>query len=147
MDPMSALAMIKAGLSAGKQIHSLGKEIAGFFDSVDDTNKKHQKKKNSIFTSSNEEALDTFMQKERAKDAELQLKELITQTRGYSAYQELLNLRREIRLERKELERQARIEREELQNKVITIAIVTCGLVLTAVTGGAYLWYIGMIKF
>ena len=94
MDPMSALAMIKAGLSAGKQIHSLGKEIAGFFDSVDDTNKKHQKKKNS-----------------------------------------------------KELERQGRIEREELQNKVITIAIVTCGLVLTAVTGGAYLWYIGMIKF
>ena len=103
MDPMSALAMIKAGLSAGKQIHSLGKEIAGFFDSVDDTNKKHQKKKNSIFTSSNEEALDTFMQKERAKDAEEQLKELITQTRGYSAYQELLNLRPEIRLERKEL--------------------------------------------
>lgn len=147
MDPMSALAMIKAGLSAGKQIHSLGKEIAGFFDSVDNTNKKHQKKKNSIFTSSNEEALDTFMQKERAKDAEFSLQELITQTRGRSAWLSLLNLRRELRIERKELERQAKIEREELQSKVITIAVVACGLVLTAASGGAYLWYIGMIKF
>ena len=147
MDPMSALAMIKAGLSAGKQIHSLGKEIAGFFDSVDDTRKKHQKKKNSIFTSANEQALDTFMQKEIAQDAEFQLKELITQTRGYSAYQELLNLRREIRLERKELERQARIEREELQNKIITGVVVLCGIALAIVTGGAYLWYLGMIKF
>ena len=137
MDPMSALAMIKAGLSAGKQIHSLGKEIAGFFDSVDNTNKKHQKKKNSIFTSANEEALDTFMQKEIAKDAEFQLKELITQTRGYSAYQELLNLRREIRLERKELERQARIEREELQNKIVTGVVVLCGIALAIGTGGA----------
>ena len=102
IDPLSALAMVKGGISAGRTIASMSKELAGFFDSVDSAKKDHEKKKQSPFSSTNEEALDTFMKRQQAKQAEEELREFIVNTIGYSAYQELLKLRREIAQERKE---------------------------------------------
>ena len=52
MDPLTALAAIKTGVAAGKQLHNLSKETAGFFDATDGAKKAHAKKKNSIFASS-----------------------------------------------------------------------------------------------
>ena len=64
IDPVSigaAFAVVKSGLAAGKQLHSMAKEVGSFFDAVDGAKENHQKKKKSIFASSNEEAMDTFM--------------------------------------------------------------------------------------
>jgi len=44
MDPLTALAAIKTGVAAGKQLHNLSKEIAGFFDATDGAKKAHAKK-------------------------------------------------------------------------------------------------------
>ena len=92
IDPLTAFAAVKGGIAAGKQLHSMSKEIAGFFDSVDSAKKAHEKKKSSMFASSNEEAMDTWMKKQQAIDAEAQLRELIVNTRGFSAYQDLLKI-------------------------------------------------------
>ena len=125
IDPLTAFAAIKGGISAGKQLHSMSKEIAGFFDSVDGAKKAHEKKKNSLFASSNEEAMDTWMQKQQAIDAEAQLRELIVNTRGFSAWdQDLLKIRREIAKERKERERREAREREEQQELIAIIMVV-----------------------
>ena len=144
-DPLTALAAIKGGISAGKQIHSMSKEIAGFFDSVDTAKKNHQKKKDSPFTTANEEALDTFMKRQAAIDAEAQLREMIIQTRGFSQWQELLKLRRDIANERREAERKARKEAEERQEMVMTIALAIMGLLVvgTAVSlaGAKFGWF------
>ena len=142
IDPLTAFAAIKGGISAGKQLHSMSKEIAGFFDSVDDAKKTHEKKKNSVFASANEEAMDTFMKKQAAIDAEAQLRELIIATRGYSAYQELLKLRREIRVERQERERRERKEKEEMQE---TIAIVFIVLLLLSLGIASILIYFELL--
>ena len=48
MDPLTALAAIKTGVAAGKQLHNLSKEIAGFFDATDGAKKAHAKKKRHI---------------------------------------------------------------------------------------------------
>ena len=64
-----------------------------------------------MFASANEEAMDTFMKRQQAIDAEEQLRDLIIGTRGYSAYQDLLKLRREILAERKEMERELAADR------------------------------------
>ena len=64
------------------------------------------------------------MQKQQAIDAEAQLRELIVSTRGFSAYQDLLKLRREIAKERKERERREQIEREEQQELIMIISAV-----------------------
>jgi len=133
VDPLSALAMVKGGISAGRTIASMSKELAGFFDSVDDAKKAHEKKKLSPFSSSNEEALDTFMKRQQAKQAEEELREFIVNNLGYSAYQELLKLRREVAQERKEAERQARLEAERMKENAemafiaVVIFLLVCG--------------------
>ena len=142
IDPLTAFAAVKGGIAAGKQLHSMSKEIAGFFDSVDAAKKTHEKKKNSMFASANEEAMDTFMKKQAAIDAEAQLRELIIATRGYSAYQELLKLRKDIRIERKERERKERREKEEMQE---TVAIVFVGLLLIILLITAILVYFELL--
>ena len=130
MDPLTALAAIKGGITAGKSIMNMSKEIAGFFDSVDSAKKQHQKKKNSMFATANEEAMDTWMQKQQAEEAEIALRELITATRGYSAYQDLLKIRRDTLRERKEQERREAREAEERQELVIMIGLGITGLIL-----------------
>ena len=132
IDPLTAFAAIKGGISAGKQLHSMSKEIAGFFDSVDNAKKTHEKKKNSIFASANEEAMDTWMQKQQAIEAEKELRELIVNTRGFSAYQDLLKLRREIAKERKERERREAKEREEQQELIAIVMVVLVFIICMA---------------
>ena len=133
IDPLSALAMVKGGISAGRTIASMSKELGSFFDSVDSAKKDHEKKKQSPFSSTNEEALDTFMKRQQAKQAEEELREFIVNTIGYSAYQELLKLRREISQERKEAERQARLDAERMKENaelafiVVVIFLLVCG--------------------
>ena len=41
MGPLTALATIKTGVAAGKQLHNLFKEIAEFFDATDGAKKAH----------------------------------------------------------------------------------------------------------
>ena len=136
IDPLSALAMVKGGISAGKTIASMSKELAGFFDSVDGAKKAHEKKKQSPFSSSSEEALSTFMKRQQAKQAEEELREFIVNNLGYSAYQELLKLRREIAAERKEAERQAKLEAERMKEnaEMAFIAVV----IFLLLSGGVF---------
>ena len=147
MDPLSALAMVKGGITAGKQIYSMTKELTAFFDAVDGANHKHQKKKSSIFASANEEALNTFLDKQKAADAEEQLRELITNTRGISAYRQLQAIRREIRMERKEDQRLAILKAQEMQENVLSGLLIIGFLLLCLASGGGYLWHLGFIKF
>ena len=142
IDPLTAFAAVKGGIAAGKQLHSMSKEIAGFFDSVDNAKKDHKKKKASMFASSNEEAMDTWMKKQQAIDAEAQLRELIVNTRGFSAYQDLLKIRRDTLRERKEAQRQAEIEKQEMQEMV---AIVFVGLLLAILCITAILVYFELL--
>jgi len=145
IDPMTAFALLKSGLSAGKQIASMGKEIAGFFDAVDGAKAQHNKKKSSVFSSANEEAMDTFMKQQQAMDCEDELRELITQTRGLSQWKNLLNLRREIRIERKKEARLAEVKAEERQQMILSVIGIIIFLALVLGSGGMYLWYLGWI--
>ena len=145
IDPMTAFALLKSGLSAGKQIASMGKEIAGFFDAVDGAKAEHNKKKSSVFASANEEAMDTFMKQQQAMDCEDELRELITQTRGLSQWKNLLNLRREIRVERKKEARLAEVKAEERQQMILSVIGIIIFLALVLGSGGMYLWYLGWI--
>ena len=138
MDPLTALAAIKTGVAAGKQLHNLSKEIAGFFDATDSAKKAHAKKKNGMFASANEEAMATWTQAQNAKTAEAELREFIVNTKGFSAYQDLLKVRRDVIAQRKEAEKQAAIEAEERQELILNIALVL--VIIITVVGGFGLW-------
>jgi hypothetical protein len=147
IDPMTAFAILKSGISAGKQLTSMTKDIAAFFDSVDGVKAKHKKKKSSMFASANEEAMDTFMRQQQAMDCEEELRVLITSSRGISQWRNLQNLRREIRVERKEQARLDAIAREEKQQMIISGLVILAFIVSVLGSGGAYLWHLGYLKF
>ena len=138
IDPLTALAAIKTGISAGKQLHNMTKELSSFFDSVEGAKREHNKKKSSMFSSAAEEALATWTAAENARTAEAELREWIIAVKGYSSYQDLLRLRREIAQQRKEAERQARIEAEERKEAIMTVVIVIMTILVAGI--GVALW-------
>ena len=145
VDPITAFGAIAAGVKTGKSIMNMTKELSNFMDSCDEAKKSHEKKKNSLFASANEEALDTFMKRQQAIDAEEQLRDLIIGTRGYSAYQDLLKLRREIRAERKEREREMAIERERKKENAETALIIVILVMFVAGFGVLVLMYLEIV--
>ena len=101
---------IKASVAAGKEISSLAKDIGKMFDAIDSVKQEHNDEKNKPFQSANEEALQTFINKKQAEDLEDNLRQIITATRGPSAWQELIRMRVEVRKRRQE-EAEAKIRR------------------------------------
>jgi len=147
VDPISILGGLSAGIKAGKQLYALKNQVVDFFDAVDDAKAKHAKKKNSIFAGSNEQGLATYLDAMAAKDAEEQLRELIVNSRGLSSYQELQNIRKEIRQERKAAEAQRQIERQKRAEAALTVAVIVVAAI--ALFGGMYLFaiYMGWLSF
>ena len=64
------------------------------------------------------------------------MREFIVNKKGFSAYQELLKIRREVIAQREEAKRQAKVEREKFQEDVNTILIILTLLFICMV--GAY---------
>lgn len=128
IDPFTALAAVKAAVSAGQELVNVTKQIGEFFDGVDDLRNKHEKKKNSPFASSDENAMDTFVKLQQAKDAEEELRQIVIATRGFSAWQELLDIRARIRRERKEREAAERLAKQERFEAIIIYGGVAVGL-------------------
>lgn len=147
MDPLTLLGALSTGIKAGKQLYALKGQVVDFFDTVDEAKAKHAKKKNSIFAGSNEAGLSTYLDMLAARDAEEQLRELIVNTRGLSAYTELQNIRKEIRQERKAAEAQRQIDRQKRMEAALTVAVIVLGAV--ALFGGVYLFLVhtGIVSF
>ena len=142
VDPLTAFAAIKAAVSAGQELVNVTKQIGEFFDGVDDLRNKHNKKKNSAFNTEDENAMETFIALQKAKDAEEELRQIVIATRGYSAWQELLSIRARVRREKKEREEeQARLKAERFESLVIWGSV---GLILTLVTGFAIVVLLGV---
>ena len=91
--------------------------------------------------------MSTFLEAQAAKDAEMQLREIIVNTRGLSAWTELQNIRKEIRQERQAAEAQRQIDKQKRGEAVLTVAVIVVGSV--ALFGGMYLFaiYMGWLSF
>jgi hypothetical protein len=141
MDPFTAIAAVKAAVAAGKELVNVTKQIGEFFDGVDELREKHNKKKNSAFSGGDENAMETFVQLQRAKDEEENLRQIIISTRGYSAWGELIELRSTMRRERKAREEeQAKLKAERMEALLIwggagVILMIIAGFAVVIVLG------------
>jgi hypothetical protein len=122
IDPFTALAAVKSAVSAGKELVNVTKQIGEFFDGVDDLRAAHERKKNSLFSGSDENAMETFVNLQRAKDAEEELRQIVIATRGFSAWGELQAIRVQARKDRK-----AKIEAERKRKAKLIERIVIYG--------------------
>ena len=144
MDPISLLSTIKLGVSAGRSLSSLSKEISNFFDATDNAKKKLQKKGLSG-KNVNTVAMERFTSLRQAAEAEESLKKFISESPGPSHYQTLLKIRREVLQEKREAEAEARREAIRRQEVAVTVVGIAVLLIFTFVGSSAYLHYMGWI--
>ena len=121
-DPFTAIAAVKYAVAAGKELVNVTKQIGEFFDGVDDLRAAHEKKKNSLFSGSDENSMETFVNLQRAKDAEEELRQIVIATRGFSAWGELQAIRVQARKDRK-----AKIEAEKKRRAKIFERVILYG--------------------
>ena len=144
MDPITILSGIKLGLSTGRSVAALSKDIGKFFDATDSAKKTLQKKGISS-KSTNATALDRWAKIRQAAEAESELQEWITQTYGRSKWLELLRIRKEVLQEKREAEAQARREAIARQELAITLAGIFFLITASAIGSTAYLHHMGWI--
>ena len=145
MDPITILSGIKLGLSTGRSVAALSKDIGKFFDATDQAKKQLQKKGISS-KSVNATALDRWAKVRQAAEAESELQEWITQTYGRSKWLELLRIRKEVLQEKREAEAQARREAIERQELAVTLAGIFFLITASAIGSTAYLHHMGWLN-
>ena len=152
IDPISAIGIatsafnaVKKAVGAGREIEDVAGALGKWMGAVSDIKKAEEmNKKPPIFKklfasgSVEEEAMQIFMAKKKAEDMREELKNIISYTRGPSAWQELLKTEADIRKRR-----QATIYAQEERRRKILEIVAICVLVI--VVGGfifflAYLW-------
>ena len=101
MDPISiattAFTVIKQGVSVGKELHSLSGQIIKFVKQMNIVEEEHKKEKSKWYTSSNEEALDTYFKLKQVHDMENQLREIFMLYGAPNAWSEFIAIRTDIK--------------------------------------------------
>ena len=152
IDPVTALAtatsafsMIKKGFEVGRDVESMGADLGRWMGAISDLKKAEEYSKKpplfkKLFASGSveEEAMAAFMAKKKADDMREQLRQVITFTRGPSAWQELLRMEGEIRKKRQQMI----YDQKEYRRKVIEYTLAT---ILVAITSGLIIWGIWFI--
>ena len=129
IDPVTAVAAataafnaIKTGFQAGRDIEGMAGDLSRWMGAVSDIKKAEELNQKpplfkKLFASGSveEEALQTLMAKKKAEDMREELKQIISFTRGPSAWQELLQTEADIRKKRQKLI----YDQEERRRKIV----------------------------
>ena len=153
VDPITAVATataafntIKKGFQMGRDIEGMAGDLGRWMGAVSDIKKADEySKKPPLFKklfaagSVEEEALNAFMAKKKAEDMREELRNIISFSRGPSAWQELLKTEADIRKKR-----QAAIyAQEEYRRKVIEIVMISIASLLVVGLISIFVWLIG----
>ena len=141
----AAFNTIKNGFAAGREIESMAGDLSRWMGAVSDIKKADEyNKKPPLFKklfqagSVEEEAMQIFMAKKKAEDMRAELKQIISFTRGPSAWDELLRTEADIRKKRQ----QAIYDQQERRRQILEIVGV-CVLILIIggfLLGLGYIW-------
>ena len=151
IDPITAIAgataafnTIKKGFAVGRDIESMAGDLGRWMGAVSDIKKAEEyNKKPPLFKklfqagSVEEEAMQIFMAKKKAEDMRQELRNIISVTRGPSAWDELIKTEADIRKKRQN----AIYDQEERRRKVVEIIAICCG------AGLIIAFLIGLIVF
>ena len=147
VDPISAMAIagsafsaLKKGVSIGRDIESMGRDLSRWMGAVSDIDRAHHEAKNPpIFKklfygkSVEAEAIELFTQKKQLQNQRDELRRLISLMCGPNAWQELLRMEAEIRKQRKETlyaQREARRHFIEAISITFLVIFISCFLLV-----------------
>ena len=153
VDPISAMAIagtafnaLKRGVSIGRDIESMGKDLSRWMSAVSDVDRAHHEAKNppifkKLFAGKTveQEAMELFTQKKQLENQRDELRKLISSMCGPNSWQELLRMEADIRKQRKEtLYAQREARRHFIEAVSIFFLIIT---VVGFFMFIFYLWY------
>ena len=146
MDPVTAFGVattayktIVAGFKVGKQVENMSKDLGRWMGAIQAVKEGHSKKKNRMFGSVEEEALETFAMKKKAIAMENELRNFVNLNYGPNAWNEVIRIQADIRKQKKEAELEAqRKQRQMIENTIIG------GLVLLFIFFVVYVVYLVM---
>ena len=156
VDPVTAVAtasaafsVIKKGFQMGRDVETMAGDLGRWMGAVSDIKKAEEySKKPPLFKklfaagSVEEEAMAAFMAKKKAEDMREELRNIISFTRGPSAWQELLQTEANIRKKR-----QAMIyAQEERRRKIIEIILICFAGLLVVGLISLFIWLVGYDK-
>jgi len=150
IDPVSAIALatgafntIKSAFAAGRDIESMGADLGRWMGACSDIKKAEEYNKKpplfkKLFASGSieEEAMIIFMAKKKAEDMREQLRDIISVTRGPSAWKELVATEASIRKKRQ----QAIYDQEERQKFWVEMASIGAGVIGIVAVVAWLLW-------
>lgn len=141
----SAFAAIKKGFEVGRDIESMAGDMGRWMSAVSDIKKAEEyNKKPPLFRkifnagSIEEEAMQVFMAKKKAEDMREQLRQIITLTRGPSAWQELLKTEADIRKKRQKMI----YDQKERRRKFIEWTIASILIAISIAMVSWLFWFI-----
>ena len=153
IDPITAIATataafntIKKGFQMGRDIEGMAGDLGRWMGAVSDINKAEEMNKKpplfkKLFASGSveEEAMTIFMAKKKAEDMREQLRDIISVTRGPSAWKELLHTEADIRKRR-----QAAIyDQQERQKKFFEVLAIGFAILVAVGVFGFVLFLVG----
>jgi molecular chaperone GrpE (heat shock protein) len=132
MDPITAIGVattafnaIKKGFQVGRDVESMSKDLGRWMGAIQDVKEGHSKKKNRVFGSVEEEALETFAIKKKAIAMENDLRTFVNYSYGPNAWNEVLRIQADIRKQKKEaIEEAKRKQAKMIENIILGILVV-----------------------
>jgi len=133
----AAFQVIKQAVSNGRDIASVGSQIAKFVDGKEDLQRKVIKKKNSPFYTGND--FEEFMALEVIKEKEEELKQIMLYVGRPGLWNDWQRFQAEARKARIEAEKEAQRKKQQLLETIVLSAAIIIGVGILGV-----LFYIGL---
>ena len=132
MDPVTAIGVattafnaIKKGFQVGRDVESMSKDLGRWMGAIQDVKEGHNKKKNRVFGSVEEEALETFAIKKKAIAMENDLRNFVNLSYGPNAWNEVIRIQADIRKKKKEaIEESKRKQAQMIENVIIGVLLL-----------------------
>ena len=131
MDPITAFGVattafnaIKKGFQVGRDVESMSKDLGRWMGAIQDVKDGHSKKKNRVFGSVEEEALETFAIKKKAIAMENDLRNFVNLSYGPNAWNEVIRIQADIRKQKKEAIEEAKRKQEQMIENIILGVLV-----------------------
>ena len=133
MEPISAallaFAAIKKGISLGKDLSAMSKDVSNLFAFIDGT-KEAQK------TGNKNDPLSDYIAYEKALDMEKQLEQIIFDTRGSKGVATFKRMREQSASR----DRESKYAAVARKNKILNILSILAGISITVGGGSALIW-------
>jgi len=134
MEPISAALLafgaIKKGISMGKELHSMSKDLNNLFSFIDGAKEAQKSGKKG-------DPLSDYIAYEKAMDYEKQLMDLIWETRGSKGVAKF----NEFRKQAKQREKEGRYQATKRKNQLINAAGIIFAILITGIGGYFMVWF------